>query len=170
MTNDERTIFGKNSACWTKTNGSKAKRAQEAGKSLRNHLRICNERFTGGGGCCWAWRLTSRPCLRGMRWGRSAAGQASAGLASQCHHVQRAPAVDIRTEALEGKPVVVVHVPESPRRTSLFTLRPRGCPGGAFRRIGSTDQRCNRRRSGNVVPIAATGTALTGLLGRCRAG
>ena len=50
--------------------------------------------------------------------------------------------VDIRTESLEGKPVIVVSVPEAAPQAKPIYFKSTGLPRGAFRRIGSTDQRC----------------------------
>ena len=51
--------------------------------------------------------------------------------------------LDIQTEEIDGKPVIVVFVPEAPARDKPVYLKAQGLPRGAFRRIGSTDQRCN---------------------------
>ena len=67
----------------------------------------------------------------------------SADIASQCASVFNMPLrVDIRTESLEGKPVIVVSVPEAAPQAKPIYFKSTGLPRGAFRRIGSTDQRC----------------------------
>jgi len=67
----------------------------------------------------------------------------SADLASQCATVFNQPLrVDIRTERLEEKPVIVVFVPEAEPQHKPIYFRKTGLPKGAYRRIGSTDQRC----------------------------
>lgn len=50
--------------------------------------------------------------------------------------------LDIQTETLEGKPVLVVFVPEVEASSKPVFFKTQGLPGGAFRRIGSTDQHC----------------------------
>lgn len=64
-------------------------------------------------------------------------------LASQCATTFNQPLrVDIRSERLNGETVAVVFVPEAaPHEKPLF-FKAQGLPRGAFRRIGSTDQRC----------------------------
>jgi len=67
----------------------------------------------------------------------------SADLASQCASVfnQRVQ-VSIRTEVLQDKPVLVVSVAEAQPQDKPVYIQSRGLPKGAFRRIGSSDQRC----------------------------
>ncbi len=48
----------------------------------------------------------------------------------------------INTEILGGNIVVVVFVPEAPSQDKPIYFKAQGLPRGAFRRIGSTDQRC----------------------------
>ena len=50
--------------------------------------------------------------------------------------------VDISTEAINGKTVMVVHVPEAQPHDKPVFFKAQGLPKGAFRRIGSTDQHC----------------------------
>ena len=50
--------------------------------------------------------------------------------------------LDIQTETLEGKPVLVVSVPEIEASSKAVFFKAQGLPGGAFRRTGSTDQHC----------------------------
>ena len=122
-----------------------AKRAQEAGKSLLETIcAFANEPGLGGG-----WLLLGvAPDEQALFAGYAVEGvpqpdKLSADLASQCATMFNVPLrVDIRTEALEGKPVVVVHVPESPAQDKPVYFKATGLPKGAFRRIGSTDQRC----------------------------
>ena len=49
----------------------------------------------------------------------------------------------VRTEILAGKPVIVIDVPEASLSDKPVYIQNTGLPRGAFRRIGSTDQRCN---------------------------
>ncbi len=67
----------------------------------------------------------------------------SADLASQCATAFNIPLrQDISTETLEGKVVIVVFVPEATPQDKPIYFKATGLPKGAFRRIGSTDQRC----------------------------
>lgn len=50
--------------------------------------------------------------------------------------------LDVRSEVLEGKVVLTVFVPEVSAADKPIYFKTQGLPGGAFRRIGSTDQRC----------------------------
>jgi len=48
----------------------------------------------------------------------------------------------VRTEEVNGKPILVVHVPEAPTADKPVFFEKQGLPKGAYRRIGSTDQQC----------------------------
>jgi len=50
--------------------------------------------------------------------------------------------IEIKTEEVDGKAVIVVTVPEAAAQDKPVFLKAQGLPRGAFRRIGSTDQRC----------------------------
>jgi ATP-dependent DNA helicase RecG len=66
-----------------------------------------------------------------------------ADLASQCGSVfNRAVRCQMQTELLDGRPVVSVFVPEQAAGEKPIFFKSQGLPRGAFRRIGSTDQRC----------------------------
>lgn len=61
------------------------------------------------------------------------------------------------TEAIEGRTVIGVYIPESQAGDKPIFFRSRGLPKGAYRRIGSTDQRCTEARSGQTfdeMPVA----------------
>src|SRR5690606_19690507 len=67
----------------------------------------------------------------------------SADLASQCATTFNQPVrIQITTEQLEDKAVIVVFVPEAQPHEKPVYFKSQGLPRGAFRRIGSTDQRC----------------------------
>ena len=67
----------------------------------------------------------------------------SADLASRCAAEFNVPVrVDIRSESVQGKVVLVVTVPEAPPGDKPLYFKNRGLPRGAYRRIGSTDQEC----------------------------
>ena len=122
-----------------------AKRAREAGKSLLETIcAFANEPHLGGG-----WLLLGvAPDEQALFPGYAVEGvpqpdKLSADLASQCATVFNMPLrVDIRTETLAGEPVVVVFVPEAAPQDKPIFFKATGLPKGAFRRIGSTDQRC----------------------------
>jgi ATP-dependent DNA helicase RecG len=67
----------------------------------------------------------------------------AADLASRCANDFNVPVrVDIRHEAVDGKVVLVVQVPEAGAGDKPVYFKSRGLPRGALRRIGSTDQEC----------------------------
>lgn len=49
---------------------------------------------------------------------------------------------DISVEELDGKAVVVAHIPEATAHDKPVYIESRGVQNGSFRRIGSTDQLC----------------------------
>ena len=64
-------------------------------------------------------------------------------LATQCREMFNVPVrVDLKTELVNGKAVIVVVVPEAPSHEKPIFLKSSGLPKGAYRRVGSTDQRC----------------------------
>ncbi len=122
-----------------------AKRAQEARRSVQETIcAFANEPGLGGG-----WLLLGvAPDEQALFPGYAVEGvsdpdKLSADVASQCASVFNIPLrTDIRTESLEGKPVVVVFVREAAPQDKPIYFKATGLPKGAFRRIGSTDQRC----------------------------
>lgn len=67
-----------------------------------------------------------------------------ADLASQCASVFNRPLRPrVSVEALQGRTVLVVEVPEAAPTDKPLYLTKLGLPRGAFRRIGSTDQACS---------------------------
>lgn len=67
----------------------------------------------------------------------------SASLATQCREQFNVPVrVQIASEQISGKLVLVVTVPEAQPGDKPIFIKSRGLPKGAFRRIGSTDQQC----------------------------
>lgn len=66
-----------------------------------------------------------------------------ADLATQAASMFNQPVrLEVRTEQVDGKVVLVVFVPEAAPQDKPVYLKVQGLPRGAFRRIGSTDQRC----------------------------
>jgi len=69
--------------------------------------------------------------------------RAQSDLASQCASLFNRPVrPQIAVEELDGKPVLVVSVPELAAAAKPLFFKSRGLPRGAYRRIGSTDQTC----------------------------
>jgi ATP-dependent DNA helicase RecG len=66
-----------------------------------------------------------------------------ADLATQAASMFNQPLrLEVRTEQLDGKVVLVVFVPEAAPQDKPVYFKAQGLPRGALRRIGSTDQRC----------------------------
>ncbi len=122
-----------------------AKRASESGKSvLETVCAFANEPGLGGG-----WLLLGvvreeqslSPAY--VVEGIGQPEKLGAEIATQCRNTFNQPLrVDISTEAINGKTVMVVHVPEAQPHDKPVFFRAQGLPKGAFRRIGSTDQHC----------------------------
>ncbi len=67
-------------------------------------------------------------------------------LACQCREVFNIPIrPQIETITKEGKTVIVAFIPEAQPSEKPVYITKRGLPKGAFRRIGSTDQKCTER-------------------------
>jgi ATP-dependent DNA helicase RecG len=65
-------------------------------------------------------------------------------LSTQCAHIFNIPIrPQIYVERLSDKAVINVFVPELPEQQKPLYFKKDGLPKGAFRRIGSSDQRCN---------------------------
>lgn len=122
-----------------------AKRASESGKSiLETVCAFANEPGLGGG---WIVLGVVREDLALFPAyeveGIAAPDKITADIASQCRDIFNVPLrVDIATENVQGKNVVVVFVPEAQPQDKPVFFKAQGLPRGAFRRIGSTDQRC----------------------------
>lgn len=122
-----------------------AKRASEPGKSLLETVcAFVNEPGLGGG---WVVLGVVREELALFPSyeveGIEQPDKLSADIASQCRDMFNIPLrVDIATENIQGKNVVVVFVPEAQPQDKPIFFKAQGLPRGAFRRIGSTDQRC----------------------------
>jgi ATP-dependent DNA helicase RecG len=70
-------------------------------------------------------------------------GQLQADLATQCRGSLQPPVrPEICVERHEDKTVLVVFVPEAPAANKPVFIVSEGLPGGAYRRIGNTDQHC----------------------------
>lgn len=123
-----------------------AKRGSEAGKSILETIcAFANEPGLGGG---WIILGVVREELALFPFyeveGVEQPDKVSADIASQCSASFNLPLrVDVSTEILDGKVVVVVFVPEAAPQQKPVFFKSKGLPAGAFRRVGSTDQRCS---------------------------
>jgi ATP-dependent DNA helicase RecG len=122
-----------------------AKRASEPGKSvLETVCAFANEPGLGGG---WIVLGVVREELALFPAyeveGIAHPDKITADIASQCRDIFNISLrVDIATENVQGKNLVVVFVPEAQPQDKPVFFKAQGLPKGAFRRIGSTDQRC----------------------------
>lgn len=122
-----------------------AKAASDVGKSLLETVcAFANEPGLGGG---WLLLGVTReelalfPAYEAQ--GLDQPDKISADLASQAASIFNRPLrLDIHTEMIDGKPVIVVFVPEAAPQDKPVYFRAHGLPKGALRRIGSTDQHC----------------------------
>lgn len=122
-----------------------AKRAEEVGKSLLETIcAFANEPGLGGGSILLGVTREELALFPSYEVeGLDQPDKISADLASQCATTFNQPLrVQIATEQLEGKAVIVVSVPEAAAQEKPIYFKSQGLPRGAFRRIGSTDQRC----------------------------
>ncbi len=122
-----------------------AKAASEVGKSMLETIcAFANEPGLSGG---WLLLGVTREELALFPayevQGLDQPDKISADLASQAASTFNRPLrLDIQTDALEGKPVIVVFVPEASPQDKPVYLKAQGLPRGALRRVGSTDQHC----------------------------
>lgn len=122
-----------------------AKRATEVGKSvLETVCAFANEPGLGGGWIALGVIREEMALFPSYEVeGIDQPDKLSADIASQCRDMFNVPLrVDISTENVQGKNVVVVFVPEAQPQDKPIFFKGQGLPRGAFRRIGSTDQRC----------------------------
>lgn len=67
----------------------------------------------------------------------------SADISTQCATLFNRPVRPrVKTAMINGKPVIGVFVPEAETGDKPIYIKSKGLPSGAFRRIGSTDQKC----------------------------
>lgn len=122
-----------------------AKTGSELGKSaLQTVCALANEPRLGGGYLLFGVRAASDP--RESRYeavGIPDADKLQGDLASQCASVFNRPIrPELWTELVHGKLLVGAYVPESPAGHKPVYFANQGLARGAFRRIGSADQRC----------------------------
>lgn len=126
--------------------GIEAKRGSEAGKSLlETVIAFANEPGLGGGYLLLGIdRASETEKGRYEVAGVPDTDKVQADLASQCATTLNIPLRPrMRVDQVDGKSVIVVHVAEAATADKPIYLKATGLPRGAFRRIGSTDQRCN---------------------------
>jgi ATP-dependent DNA helicase RecG len=120
-----------------------AKRASDVGRAL--HFTVTsysNEPGLGGGYFLLGVVKGSGPMAYEVV-GVPDPDKLQSDLASQCATMFNRPLrPQISVEQLEGKPVVVVHIPEVHPNEKPVYVRKHGLPQGACRRIGATDQHC----------------------------
>lgn len=122
-----------------------AKRASEPGKSvLETVCAFANEPGLGGGWIALGVVREESALFPAYEVeGIAHPDKITADIANQCRDIFNIPLrVDISTESIRGKNVVVVYVPEAQSQDKPVFFKAQGLPRGAFRRIGSTDQRC----------------------------
>jgi ATP-dependent DNA helicase RecG len=123
-----------------------AKRSREIGKSLMESVvAFVNEPGLGGGHLLLGvdWRVDEKCDTQYWPEGLADPDKIQKDLASQCASMLNvAIRPEMAVERLDGKTVLVVFVPEADVSQKPVYLKAIGLPKGAFRRIGSTDQRC----------------------------
>ncbi len=122
-----------------------AKRASEVGKSvLETVCAFANEPSLGGGWIALGIVREEMALFPAYEVdGITNPDKITMDIANQCRDIFNIPIrVDITTENVQGKNVIVVFVPEVQPQDKPVFFKAQGLPRGAFRRIGSTDQRC----------------------------
>jgi len=123
-----------------------AKRSREIGKSIiETVLAFANEPGLGGGHLLLGVdsRVDEKGDTRYWPEGLADPDKIQKDLASQCASMLNvAIRPEMAVERLDGKTVIVVFVPEADVSQKPVYLKATALPKGAFRRIGSTDQRC----------------------------
>jgi ATP-dependent DNA helicase RecG len=123
-----------------------AKRGSEAGKSvMQTIIAFANEPGLDGGYLLLGvdWFTNSKGDTEYRAVGLPDPDKVQKDLASQCAtmlNVVLRP--EMRLETVDGKALLVVYVPEADVSQKPVYLKASGLPSGAWRRIGSTDQRC----------------------------
>ena len=129
------------------TESLEAKRSSEVGRSLLETIcSLSNEPGLGGGTILLGLEKEEMSLFPNFLVnGIDGIDKIITDIGSQVSSVFNVPVrVDISQAVVNGKCVVRVDVPElNPGQKPLYFMS-QGLPKGAFRRIGSTDQRCNR--------------------------
>ncbi len=123
-----------------------AKRSREIGKSIMETvIAFANEPGLGGGYLLLGvdWKLDAKGDTQYWVQGVPDPDKAQKDLATQCASMLNvAIRPEMAEERVDDKTVLVVFVPEADTSQKPVYLQATGLPKGAFRRIGSTDQRC----------------------------
>lgn len=122
-----------------------AKRAGDVGKSLLETVcAFANEPGLGGGWLLLGVVREDQALFPAYDVeGIEQPEKLGADIATQCRNTFNQPVrVDIATELINGKSVMVVRVPEAQPQDKPIFFKAQGLPRGAFRRISSTDQHC----------------------------
>lgn len=123
-----------------------AKRAREIGKSLlQTVIAFANEPGLRGGWLLLGvdWRVNEKGDVEYWPEGVADPDKAQKDLATQCASTLNQPLrPEISVERIDGKTLIVVHVPEADVHLKPVYVKATGLPRGAYRRIGSTDQHC----------------------------
>jgi ATP-dependent DNA helicase RecG len=128
------------------SNRIEAKRASDVGKSvMETVIAFANEPGLGGGylllGAEWAINDKGDTVYRPA--GLPDPDKVQRDLASLCaSSLNVALRPEMQLEQVDGRTVLVVFVPEADVTHKPIYKKATGLPGGAYRRIGSTDQRC----------------------------
>ena len=123
-----------------------AKRASDMGKSvMETVIAFANEPSLDGGylllGVDWAINDKGDTVYRPV--GLPDPDKVQRDLASQCASMLNvALRPEMQLEQVGGKTLLVVYVPEADVTHKPIYKKATGLPGGAYRRIGSSDQRC----------------------------
>ena len=123
-----------------------AKRAREIGKSIMETvIAFSNEPALGGGYLLLGvdWKVDAKGDTHYWAEGVTDPDKTQRDLATQCASMLNvAVRPEMAVERVDGKTLVVAFVPEADTSQKPVYLRATGLPKGAFRRVGSTDQRC----------------------------
>ncbi len=122
-----------------------AKRASEVGKSILETIcAFANEPGLGGGWLLLGVVREEQALFPAYEVeGIAHPEKLSTDIATQCRNSFNQPVrVEINTETIHGKAVLVVHVPEAQPQDKPIFFKAQGLPKGALRRISSTDQHC----------------------------
>jgi ATP-dependent DNA helicase RecG len=122
-----------------------AKTGSETGKSaLQTVCGFANEPRLGGGYIVFGVAaIDDQSGRRYLPVGVPDPDKLQADLASQCASVfNRTLRPEMWAETVDGKVLVCAFIPESPSSHKPLYFQAQGLPRGAFRRIGSADQRC----------------------------
>ena len=122
-----------------------AKRASEAGKSILETIcAFANEPGLGGGWLLLGVVREDQALFPAYEVeGIDQPEKLGAEIATQCRNTFNQPVrVEISSETIHGKAVLVVHVPEAQPQDKPIFFKAQGLPKGALRRISSTDQHC----------------------------